>query len=178
MKYKNLYCLIGPSSTGKDAIKKASEMPSIVSYRTREMRVGEVEGVDGHFITEEEFLKVDPDDWIAKTFYSGNYYGVKKEQLKQLKVTELLYVIDWDGVEYLKEKHTKGKIVTIFIDTNPNKLEDRMRLQKRTKKEIKERLLIVEKDLKHKSKCDYVIDNNGTIEESVRQLNKIVKDTR
>ena len=53
-----IFCLMGKSSSGKDTIFQkikqifADQLMPIVSYTTRPMRVGEVEGREYHFITE------------------------------------------------------------------------------------------------------------------------------
>lgn len=170
-----IFCLIGPSSTGKDTIKKLSGYPYLVSYRTREKRPWEKEGIDGHFVTKEEFLNEDPNKWVAKTYYAGNYYGVKHEQLERLNETFLLYVIDWEGVEYFKKKRPDIDLVTIFIDSDIEKIKKRMVKQGRNKEEIKKRLERIHLDFEAKDKCDYVINNNGSIEDAINQLHSIVK---
>ena len=55
-----IFCIIGKSSTGKDTIYKRilerQDLPlhQIVSYTTRPIRAGEVEGIEYHFCTQEE----------------------------------------------------------------------------------------------------------------------------
>ncbi len=169
-----LILLIGPSGTGKDAIKKKSGLPYIVSHRTRVKRPGEVEGQDGFFITEEEFLSLPDDYWIAQTTYSGSYYGASYSELEKLKKDNLLYVIDWEGYLDLKSKVNQENLVTIFIDSNINEIDKRMVLQKRKQNEIDKRMQAVEKDLQAKPLCQHIISNKGSIKEAVDQLFNII----
>jgi len=173
-----LYCLIGPSSAGKDTIKFASGYPYVVSYRTRPIREGEQEGIDGYFITREKFYELEEKyGFVAKTDYAGNLYAVTKEELKRLEEGPLVYVIDWDGYLYMKDKLPKifpnTKAVSIYIDVKKETLIER--IKENRKGIIEQRLKQMEKDLLVKDKCDYIIDNNGTIEAAVKQLHDIIK---
>ena len=54
--------LVGHSASGKTEIanelKRDYDMKKIITYTTRPIRVNEVNGIDYHFVTEEEFLKL------------------------------------------------------------------------------------------------------------------------
>ncbi|MBR2246285.1 hypothetical protein [Oceanobacillus profundus] len=173
-----LFCLIGPSSSGKDAIKFASGYPYVVSYRTRKKRVGEIEGKDGYFIDVEGFHEIES-ELIAKTYYCGNYYGVTKKELDRLSSSHMIYVIDWEGYQYMKAMISKEDLpidmVSIYININPNDLKERMIKQNRTETEIEERLQQLDQDISVKSKCKYIINNKTTLENAVKQLNKIIQ---
>jgi len=173
MMKNKLYCLIGPSGSGKDAIKKASGLSYVISYRTRDIRPGEVDGEDGHFITKEKFKQIES-DMIAKTVYSGHYYGITLEELQDLKDGPMIYVIDIDGYIYLKEKmKNKIDVVSIYIDTPEEEIIKRMKLQGRAEEEIKERLEIMSEDRKAAAHCDYIINNSGKLKNTIKQLRKI-----
>ena len=52
--------LVGKSSSGKDTIQKELiklGYTPIVNYTTRPPRIGEVDGIAYHFVTQEEFLE-------------------------------------------------------------------------------------------------------------------------
>jgi guanylate kinase len=176
-----LFCLVGPSGTGKDTIKKELSLPSIVSYRTREIREGEIEGVDGKFISKETFLKKE-NEWVAKTNYSEHYYGITKKELIPLKYTSLIYVIDYEGVESLKryfesnEDFKKEQIVTIYIDSPYEVLATRMRVQERTQEEIEKRMdQYWEIDFPNSTKCDYSVYNaQGKIKQAIEKIKNII----
>ena len=57
MKSKNLICLVGETSRGKDTVAKILQedynLKPVCSYTTRPMRPGEIEGREHYFITRE-----------------------------------------------------------------------------------------------------------------------------
>jgi guanylate kinase len=180
-----LFCLLGPSGTGKDTIKRKINIPHIVSYRTREIREGEVNGVDGKFISEEEYDAINKNDlFIAKTIYSGNKYGITREELKPLKYTDMIYVVDWKGVETLKKFFEEDKdfdvnqIVTIYVDSPFEVLTRRMRMQERTFEEIEIRVnQYWDIDYPTKEKCDCVVYNaEGKLDKTVVKIKEIMKE--
>lgn len=87
--------LCGKSCAGKDTVQKElikMGMKSIVSYTTRPPREHETEGIEYHFISKEEFLQKEKDDFFAETV-SYNvassetwHYGSAVEDLSDDKV--------------------------------------------------------------------------------------------
>ncbi len=67
-----IFCLMGKSSTGKDTIfkilkdDKELNLKPIIPYTTRPKRVNETNGVDYHFITEEQFKAFDEEGKIIE----------------------------------------------------------------------------------------------------------------
>lgn len=177
-----IFCLIGPSGTGKSTIAKLIDLPKVVSYRTREIREGEIDGVDGYFISKEQFLKMDQQGlWIAKTDYAGNYYGITQGEILELEDSPMLYVIDWEGVLLLREQlekmdgYSKDQLVTIFIHTPRYDLEARLKHAKRDPQEIKARLDRSDLDYASSHKCDYVVENhNGEIYKTIADIMNII----
>lgn len=86
-KYKVL-ALIGKAGSGKDTLLRAvcnSEVPSheVVSYTTRDIREGEVDGVNYIFVTGEEFANlVIEGAMIEACEFNGWFYGTGYESLR------------------------------------------------------------------------------------------------
>lgn len=177
-----VFCLIGPSGTGKSELEKTIPLPKVVSYRTRQPRKGEIDGVHGHFITDKEFKEKQVQDlWVAETEYAGHLYGITQGELLELEYSPMLYVIDWDGVETFKkgiskiEGYSPEQIVTIFIHTPREDLRTRMVVRGTDKDTIKARLDRADRDYASSSRCDYVIENrNGEIETAAYEIMKII----
>ena len=77
--------LIGPSASGKTEVAKllASKynITKIVTYTTRKPRIHEVNGVDYHFVSVEEFAKLTEQNFFVETtYYNSNYYGTAKKE--------------------------------------------------------------------------------------------------
>lgn len=86
--------LCGESASGKSSIEKYLVenygYSKIVSYTTRPPREGEVDGVDYHFVTVEEFQHWKDMDFFAETAcYNHWYYGIAKEDCTDDKVAVL-----------------------------------------------------------------------------------------
>lgn len=177
-----IFCLVGPSGTGKDTIKRELALPYVVSYRTREKRKGEKEGIDGYFITVGEFLTgLDKGRWIAHTKYADNYYGVDQGELLPLEDSAMTYVIDYPGVITLKEAldnmqgYSSEQVISIYIKGSKNDLEKRMIRQGRSAKEIQTRLIQYDYDIEVESQCDYVVMNeNGKLDKTIKQIYEII----
>ena len=86
--------LVGESASGKSSIEKCLVenygYNKIVSYTTRQPRENEVDGVDYHFISVEQFLKLKGQGFFAEVaIYNNWYYGVAKEDCTNDKVAVL-----------------------------------------------------------------------------------------
>jgi len=95
--------LVGESGSGKDTLmNKVVELTAlnpVISYTTRPMRVGEVEGIAYHFITKEEFSRKDSEGFfIEKSGYRGWLYGMAKKDCNDKKIV----VVDPCGLRSLK----------------------------------------------------------------------------
>lgn len=76
--------LLGASASGKSTLQKAlvdtGKYKKVVTYTTRPPRKGEENGVDYHFITDDEFQSLKKDGFFIETAeYRGWHYGTSKE---------------------------------------------------------------------------------------------------
>ena len=83
--------LVGASASGKSVVvKKMIEkynFKKVVTYTTRDIRVGEVNDVDYHFVSCEDFLNKKNNNFFLETaFYNNNYYGTAYEDISSDKV--------------------------------------------------------------------------------------------
>lgn len=86
--------LVGESASGKSSIERYLMdnygYKKIVSYTTRSPRLGEVDGIDYHFISVEEFERLKESDFFAETaVYNDWNYGTAKEDCTDDKVAVL-----------------------------------------------------------------------------------------
>lgn len=132
--------IVGPSASGKTQIVqlliKNYNMEKLVTYTTRPMRVGEVDGRDYHFISKDEFLKrLDENFFIEHVNYNGNYYGTSRSDLSENKVV----ILEPNGLKhYLKEARDIIKVV--FLKCSKEVLGIRMRIRKDKEEDIIKRL--------------------------------------
>ncbi len=115
--------LSGPSGVGKNTLgdfllQQFPELSYSVSATSRPIRKGEQDGVDYHFMNNEDFeLKIKEDELLEwQEVYDGTYYGTLKEELDRInKLNKFpLLVIDVFGAINIM-KNLKFKPLSIFI---------------------------------------------------------------
>lgn len=120
--------ICGKAASGKDALKKLliyRGFKSEVSYTTRPIREGEIDGVDYHFITKEKFMGlVEEGQFLQHKEFRGWYYGTTKEEWN----TKNLFIMTPEGIYDIPE-NDREKCFIIYIDT-PEAVRKR-RLQER-----------------------------------------------
>lgn len=183
--YNKIFCIIGASGSGKDHVTEHIALPKIVSYRTRDKRKGEVEGVNGYFISKEQFEEMDKQNkWIAKTIYSGHYYGITENELKGLEDSPLLYIVDEEGLRSLKESlsnnpaYANVEVVSIFIYSDRENVLKQMTQAGRDPSEIELRMARYDEDMKAKEQCDYIVENTyGYFMYAVKEVYDVILQT-
>lgn len=165
--------LTGPSASGKTEIAKELfklfGIKKVVTHTTRDMRVGEVQDVDYHFVSKEEFLKLkDEDAFVETTFYNNNYYGTSKKELGNDKVI----VVDPKGKDSFLKLNNPNNIF-FYIEANAELRKARMIERGDNDDCIKQRLLRDESwfDDEAKIGVNFIVENeNKTLEEIAREI--------
>ena len=172
--------LSSPQGAGKTSLVKEisskNNFSISVSHTTRKPRSNEIDGSDYFFVKEEEFKELIYNKKFleyAKVF--NNYYGSSKDVVfKKLDNGEnIIFDIDWQGTEQIKQKKLKYKIITIFI-LPPSRKELFNRLLNRDlsdEKNAKERMKQFDKDVMHWKNYDLVVIND----EFEKCYDKIIK---
>lgn len=105
-----LITLTGPTCSGKSTLEKTLVnnfgWSKIVSFTTRQMRHGEVDGQDYYFLKE-----CPPDDQLVdKVDFNGNFYGILKSEVSRAETEIKVVVVEPHGVEQLTEYCQKNNI--------------------------------------------------------------------
>lgn len=181
----NLIVLSGPSGCGKTSISKmiTSRNPNIVesiSMTTRNIREGEVDGVDYFFIDKEEFTKnITLDKFLEYAIYGDNYYGTPKENVLDLlkKGKDVILVIEIQGA--LKVKEIMDDATFIFV-LPPSIKELKKRLISRnseTKETLYKRFQTMYKELNEMTKYNYVVINDD-LEDASKKVESIIESEK
>ena len=175
--------LSSPSGAGKTTlVKKISSLNNCVisiSHTTRTSRTNEVHGRDYFFINKEEFKKLkDNNKLLEHAEVFKNFYGSSKQfvfdNLKKGK--NVIFDIDWQGTEQIKQKKLNYKLITFFI-LPPSRKVLFDRLSNRDMKDkliVEERMKQFDKDLLHWKKYNFVAINDD-LETCYNQIVEIIK---
>lgn len=165
-----LIIIAAPSGSGKTSIVKFLLEQNLnlffsVSATTRKMRQNEKDGVDYHFISEEEFLdKIEKNQFVEwQEVYNGTHYGTLKSEVDAKLAQGKNIVFDVDVIGGLNIKKMYGdKALSIFI--KPPTLEElTVRLRKRgteSEESLQKRLAKAMFELEHETLFDVTIIND------------------
>ena len=174
--------LSSPSGAGKTTLSKKIQQSDnsfeiSVSHTTRNPRPNEVDGVDYHFVTKEEFKKLMKQGLFyehAEIF--GNFYGTSKSAINKITNNNhnVLFDIDWQGSQQLSKFKELNLIKVFILPPSKEELEKRLIARNQDDKEaIKRRMLAYTKDIAHKKDYDYVLINDN-VENCFNELKKII----
>ncbi|AAM71493.1 MAG TPA: guanylate kinase [Chlorobaculum sp.] len=158
-----------PSGTGKSTVAKLvmerlGSLEFSVSATTRQMRAGERDGVDYHFLSREEFeKKIAENGFIEHEFFFGNFYGTLLDKtIDAIKAGHnLLFDLDVKGA--LNLKRIFGDQALLVFLKPPSMEELARRLQARDSESaeaLKSRLERAEMELSHAGEFDFVVVND------------------
>ena len=155
--------LVGPSASGKTEVANILinkyQMVRMITYTTRPIRVGEVDGVSYHFVTKDEFIKLkENDEFVETVFYNDNYYGTRKSDVKNNKIV----ILEPSGLNAFNQK-MRNEVVSFYLNTNEVERINRMIYRKDKKEDIDKRIQNDRKVFKDVKDVDYIIDNENIL---------------
>lgn len=154
--------IVGPSASGKTELATALineyNYQKVITTTTRKPRIGEVNHIDYHFLTHDEFTTQIANNYFAEhTLYNDNYYGTAKQDLQQNKII----ILDPTGLNNLLSFKFNLFVVYLFANTKIRK--SRMIMRGDSNQEIEKRLLN---------------DSSWFHKNSVKQINLFLKNNR
>ncbi len=180
--------LSSPSGAGKTSLVKEISLKNnysiSISHTTREPRSNEINGKHYFFINQDEFKKlIYKGKFLEHAKVFNNYYGSSKDIVfeKLDKGQNVIFDIDWQGTEQIKEKKLKYKIITIFI-LPPSRKELLNRLLNRDindEKNAMERMKQFDEDVRHWKNYDLVVINDDFIkcyEKIIKYINSKINN--
>jgi len=162
--------LSSPSGAGKTTlVKKLSSLDNFeisISHTTRQPRPNELSNKDYFFVNEDEFRRlIKNEEFLEYAKVFNNFYGTTRTPVidKLDKGKNILFDIDWQGADQIKNKKLDYKLITFFI-LPPSKEELFVRLSNRDMKDkliAEERMKQFERDVLHWINYDYVVINDN-----------------
>ncbi|MEA3058986.1 MAG: guanylate kinase [Sphingomonadales bacterium] len=163
-----LIVLSSPSGAGKTTISRMllesdGDIMMSISATTRPMRPGEVEGIDYHFVDDQEFDRMVEDGEFAEWAYVFDHrYGSPKEPIKEaLKVGhDILFDIDWQGTQQLRGAFGTDLVRIFVLPPSMQELERRLRSRGTDSEDVIEsRMRRAASEIGHWGEYDYVLIN-------------------
>jgi guanylate kinase len=135
-----LVIISGPSGVGKDTIidelrrrereeGREDDRHYVVTVTTRAPRAGEVDGVDYHFVSRDEFLRRrEARGFLEANEVHGNWYGSPRDQVRAALAVgkDVILKIDVQGAQVVKEQVTQALLIFV-IPPSMAELFDRLR---------------------------------------------------
>ena len=162
--------LSSPSGAGKttlvNLLSKLDNFEVPISHTTRQPRQNEIQNKDYFFVNETEFKRIISNEEFleyAKVF--NNFYGTTRTPVINSlnKGKNVLFDIDWQGADQIKNKKLDYKLITFFI-LPPSKEVLFKRLSNRHTKDnsiVQERMKQFDRDVLHWINYDYVVINDN-----------------
>ena len=175
--------LSSPSGAGKTTlVKMLSEQGNFevsISHTTRQPRHSETPNKDYFFVNEEEFERlIKNEEFLEYAKVFNNFYGTTRTPVidKLNKGKNILFDIDWQGADQIKNKKLDYKLITFFI-LPPSKEELFERLSSRDMKDkliVEERMKQFERDVLHWINYDYVVINDD-LKKCFSKINNLIE---
>ena len=174
--------LSSPSGAGKTTLvkllSKRNNFYISVSHTTRKPRPTEADGKDYFFVTDEEFKRlIKNQEFLEYAKVFDNYYGTSRTPVIQNleKNQNVIFDIDWQGADQIKNKKMDYKLITFFI-LPPSKEVLFERLSNRDMKDkliAEERMKQFDRDVLHWINYDYIVINDN-LEDCFLKIQKLI----
>jgi guanylate kinase len=161
--------LSSPSGAGKTTLvkllSKRKKFHTSISHTTREPRSKEIANKDYYFVNNEKFQQlIRNEEFLEYAKVFSHLYGTTRTPVieKLEKGENVIFDIDWQGADQIKNKKLNYKLITFFI-LPPSKKVLFERLSNRDMKDkliVEERMKEFSRDVLHWINYDYVIIND------------------
>ena len=162
--------LSSPSGAGKTTLvsllSRLDNFEISISHTTRQPRPNETPNKDYYFVSEEKFKRlIKNEEFLEYAKVFSNYYGTTRTPVidNLNKGKNVLFDIDWQGADQIKNKKLDYKLITFFI-LPPSKEVLFERLSNRDMKDkliVEERMGQFSRDVLHWINYDYVVVNQN-----------------
>ena len=161
--------LSSPSGAGKTTLvsllSNEENFEISISHTTRKPRSNEVPNKDYYFVKDEEFKRlIKNEEFLEYAKVFNNFYGTTRTPVidNLNKGKNVLFDIDWQGADQIKNKNLDYKLITFFI-LPPSKEVLFERLSNRDMKDkliVEERMKQFGRDVLHWINYDYIVIND------------------
>ncbi len=171
----HMILLIGASASGKTEVAKLLKslfaIKKAVTHTSRPPRPSETDGIDYHFVSEEEFQRLyEEGKLLENTLYNGNHYGCSKAELSDDKCV----ILDPNGLKAFLAQNNP-RLITFFLEASEQTRRERMSIRGDQPEAIEKRILNdrVTFSKENVGPTDFVIQTEGkTLEAITREIHE------
>jgi guanylate kinase len=150
----------------------------VVTANTRPRRPNEVDGVDYHFVSEQEFAEMlEKGELLEHAIVYGQYKGIPKRQVQEALASgrDVIMRLDVQGAATIRDLVPEA----VFIFLAASSEEELIRRLKRRKTEtpegLKRRIATAREEMKRLDEFDYVVVNRDNhLDETVKTIAAII----
>ena len=174
--------LSSPSGAGKTTLVKLlsqnKDFSISVSHTTRKPRNNEIPDQDYYFVDQKKFQTlIDNEEFLEYAKVFKHLYGSTRTPVieKLEKGKNVIFDIDWQGADQIKNKKLNYKLITFFV-LPPSKKVLFNRLSNRDMKDkliVDERMKEFNRDVLHWINYDYVVINDN-LEECYLRIKSLI----
>lgn len=165
-----LVIVSSPSGAGKTTLTRrliqefGPRLEFSVSYTTRPIRPGEVNGRDYWFVSPDEFERmVQAHEFAEHAFVFNNRYGTARRPIDQALAAgrDVIFDVDWQGGQSLSNLWPEDSLKVFVLPPDMETLENRLRSRATDSPEVIERRIAKAKDeLGHFPEYQHLIVND------------------
>ena len=181
-----MFVLSSPSGAGKTTLSRLliERMPGLrmsVSATTRQMRPGEVDGRDYHFVDRARFEDMAKrNELLEWATVFDNRYGTPRAPVEAALSAgqDVLFDIDWQGTQQLREKARQDVVSVFILPPSAADLEKRLHTRAQDSDEvIRGRMSRASHEMSHWAEYDYIVINRN-IDDAFAEVQSILKAER
>jgi guanylate kinase len=175
--------LSSPSGAGKTTLVKLlaknKNFNISISHTTREPRINEIPDQDYYFVDDQKFERlIKNEEFLEYAKVFNHSYGTTRSPVieKLEKGENVVFDIDWQGADQIKNKKLNYKLITFFI-LPPSKEILFERLSNRDMKDkliVEERMKEFSRDVLHWINYDYVVINDN-LDQCYSRINNLIE---
>jgi len=177
-----LFIISAPSGAGKtslvaELLNNMSNIKASISHTTRDRRPGEVDAVNYHFTSREQFVEmIEQGAFLEHAEVFGNFYGTSQQWVADTLAggEDVILEIDWQGAAQVRKLFPAS--TSIFI-LPPSKQALRERLHKRAQDDaevIEKRVAAATEEMSHYVEADFLVVNDD-FDTALQEMISIVR---
>ncbi|MFW6210426.1 MAG: guanylate kinase [Patescibacteria group bacterium] len=178
--------VMAPMGSGKGTLIRQAkrtypDLTETVSCTSREKRPREIDGVDYHFLTPQEFSdRIAAGDFLEWAEFAGNKYGtLKSEILPRLGECQVVLLeIELQGVEQLLTLLPREHLTIVYIEAGGWEVLQQRALSRApmSEAELQQRYQRFLHEQQAKPLADVIIDNTGSLELAHAAFLQVIAD--